>query len=137
MMKMLTLFGKDIKELKFNELKRERKCQKRLLSHMKKFIHEEERAYARHQSQIREDKIKFYKIYQEHLQVLVDEIDYYLDRRAEPVSNYSTVKSKRASVKQTRQRQGESELRAGCNLIGRDISTKMDSVRCGIVNASC
>ena len=88
MMKMLTLFGKDIKELKFNELKRERKCQKRLLSHMKKFIHEEEKAYARHQSQIREDKIKFYK-------------------------------------------------RAGGNLIGRDISTKMDSVRCGIVNASC
>ena len=96
MMKMLTLFGKDIKELRFNELKRERKCQKRLLSHMKKFIHEEEKAYARHQSQIREDKIKFYKIYQEHLQALVNEIDYYLDRRAEPVSNYSPVKSKKS-----------------------------------------
>lgn len=100
MMKMLTLFGKDIKELRFNELKRERKCQKRLLSHMKKLIHEEEKEYTRHQSQIREDKIKFYKIYQEHLQALVDEIDYYMDRRAEPVSNYDQGNKSKKSIRE-------------------------------------
>lgn len=89
MVKMLTLFGKDLKKMSYNELKRELKCQKRLMSQIRKARGEELHLGGEKMSQIRQDKVAFYDIYLNHLQAFVDDIEFYMDRRIEPVSNRS------------------------------------------------
>lgn len=89
MAKMITLFGKDIKELSFNELKREKRCQSVLLTRMKNALKEEQEAYDNHPSRIRADKVAFYETYKAHLETLLQEIDFWLDRRQEPTSNHN------------------------------------------------
>lgn len=93
MMKMLTLFGKDIKELKFNELKREKRCQTYFLTRVKYLARDCKEAAEEGQNlrsayaEMREDKARFFEMYVQHLEALIDEIDYWMDRRIEPKSN--------------------------------------------------
>lgn len=97
--KMLTLFGKDIKELKFNELKRERRVQSFLLTRMRyiaRYCQEQKEKYkdSAYYSTIREDKDIFFTMYVQHLEALIEEIDYWMARRSEPESNYGGYKTK-------------------------------------------
>ena len=96
MMKMLTLFGKDIKELKFNELKRERSCQKFLLSKVRSYRNTIAKSIEEYDSELRRDKVEFFTMYEKHLEALIEEIDFYLDRRAEPLSNANQTRSKKS-----------------------------------------
>lgn len=88
MAKMITLFGKDIKELSFNELKREKSCQSYFLTRVRLLLKSERGKLAQvPHSQVRQDKVEFYEMYIAHLEATLDEIEYWLDRRAEPESN--------------------------------------------------
>lgn len=94
MMKMLTLFGKDIKELRFNELKRERRCQQFMVTQLKVFAKKAEVKVESNSSYIREDRLAFINLYIAHLEALIGEIDYYLDRRAEPAYDKNKKRSR-------------------------------------------
>ena len=90
MTKMLTLFGEDIGKLPYNDLKRERAVQAYLLKILKWQI-DKEQYYKENRvrkSQVGDDKISFFGIYINHLEAFVREIDYWLDRRIEPESNW-------------------------------------------------
>lgn len=94
MMKMLTLFGKDIEKLKYNELKRERRAQSFLLVKMRVALKEcerlREKKYTRGSEVYavrREDKIALFEMYVQHIEALIEEIDYWMARRYEPRSN--------------------------------------------------
>ena len=88
MVKMLTLFGKDISKMKYGELKRERKCQKSLLALVRTSRNDcakRTKQGFKHNGKfadIRADKIAFLTMYEEHLEALIEEIDYWMDRRA-------------------------------------------------------
>lgn len=88
MAKMITLFGREPSELRFNDLKRERRCQSFLLTRIKMMLNQ---AYAEAEknpnSTIRADKVAFFEMYKQHLEALMEECDFWLDRRAEPLSN--------------------------------------------------
>ena len=96
MMKMLTLFGKDIKELKFNELKRERSCQKFLLSKVRSYRNTIAKSIEEYDSELRRDKVEFFTMYEKHLEALIEEIDHYLDRRIEPLENANQTRSRKS-----------------------------------------
>lgn len=89
MTKMLTLFGRELSELKYNDLCREQRMQKFLLATIKDTLHRER--YKRKQrtrvTNISKDKETFLEIYQAHLEAFINEIDYYLARRSEPLEN--------------------------------------------------
>lgn len=88
MTKMITLFGKELKTLKFNELKRERRCHSFLLTRVRYILKEAEAELEKHpESTIQADKVAFFEMYASHLQAMIDECDYWLDRRYEPQSN--------------------------------------------------
>lgn len=87
--KMLTLFGKDIDKMRWKELERERRCQKMMLTNAKKLLQRSQRVAEKYpNSKIHPDKIAFFSMYVEHLEALITEIDYWMDRRREPKSNY-------------------------------------------------
>ena len=87
MTKMITLFGKDLKTLKFNELKRERRCHSFLLTRVRYILKEAEAELEKHpESTIHSDKVAFFGMYASHLQAMIDECDYWLDRRYKPSS---------------------------------------------------
>lgn len=92
MVTLITLFGRPLSELRHNDLRRERRCHKYLLTKVKEILKFERKAYERYPSKIREDKVAFFEMYQAHLESLIEEIDYYLDRRLEPTSNATWVK---------------------------------------------
>lgn len=99
MTKMLTLFGKDISKMSFNELKRERHVQSFLLTRMRyiaKDCKKQNEKYkdSSYYSTIREDKTLFFDAYVRHLEALIAEIDYWMDRRYEPESNSGGYKTK-------------------------------------------
>lgn len=107
MAKMVTLFGKDIKDLNYNELKRERSCQATLLSTVKWVAKTAEKEAVKRPSQKNKDKATLHRIYQKHLEALIEEIEYYLKRRNEPASNateYHSLKKIRRE-NEVRQRQ--------------------------------
>lgn len=88
MAKMITLFGKEISELNFNELKRERRCHTFLLTRVKMFLNHELAELEKFpDSQVRQDKVQFFEMYKQHLEAIIQECDFYLDRRFEPASN--------------------------------------------------
>lgn len=105
-MTMLTLFGKDISELTYNELKRERRTQKYLLrvlgNALKVEVHKNglrkikmaEEGVER-STQISDDKIAFLGIYVQHLEAVIGQIDYYMMHRSEPLSNATYHKSQK------------------------------------------
>lgn len=105
MTKMLTLFGRDLSELTYKQLKRELRVQKHLLSLIKKDKKqeeyscikrkrraEEEGIETRH-SQISDDKMSFADIYTSHLESIVKEIEYLLSLKIEPRSNKNASNS--------------------------------------------
>lgn len=90
MTKMLTLFGKEPKDMKWEELHRERRCQKFLILQMKAIAKRcrkaaEEGVETRKAYNIfRQDKADFCDLYIQNLEALVTELDYWLERRAKP-----------------------------------------------------
>lgn len=96
MTKMLTLFGRDISELKYNDLVRENAMQKYLLKVMKKQLEKEHyyKANRVHDTQRGNDKIDFLGVYITYLESFIAEIDYWLNRKFEPESNYKIKSSK-------------------------------------------
>ena len=87
MTKMITLFGREPSELRFNDLKRERRCQTWLLTRIKMFLKQECKSQEEFDSQIRQDKVAFLEMYKQHLEALIQECDFCLDRKFEPLSN--------------------------------------------------
>lgn len=89
MTKMLTLFGREISELKYNDLHREKRMQKFMLATIKNALQRER--YKRKKrtvvTDISKDKETLLEIYQAHLEAFINEIDYYLARRSEPLEN--------------------------------------------------
>lgn len=102
MTKMLTLFGEDIGKLPYNDLKRERALQAYLLKLMKARLKREE--YFREQRKVDtlrgRDKIAFFKVYVEHLESFVEEIDYWLDRKLEPEEPYNKVRKRKDQIRE-------------------------------------
>lgn len=102
MTKMLTLFGEDIGKLPFNDLKRERAMQVYLLKLMKIRLKREE--YFREQrtnDTLRgRDKIAFFKVYVEHLESFIEEIDYWLGRKFEPEEPYNKVRKRKDQIRE-------------------------------------
>lgn len=101
MTKMLTLFGRDVSELRYNELVREKRMQKYLLRTLRKAFAEEDRLRQTRQrlTDISADKEDFLDIYMENLEVFIKEIDYYLERRFEPAKNVKTTLKSKAQIK--------------------------------------
>lgn len=129
---MITLFGKDIEKLTYEELKRERIVQRYILAKFKgwlsveqyncekKALTEEQRIEARKQLQEqydngeisyrqwigklsgierratnrRYDKVVMFENYIKNLELLIKDIDYYIERRAEPITRASSNRSK-------------------------------------------
>lgn len=92
-MTMLTLFGKPVDKMSWSELNRERKCQSYFLTRVR-FLAKECRKAADEGKDLRksfalmrEDKAIFFEMYVQHLEALIAEIDYWMDRRIEPKSN--------------------------------------------------
>lgn len=102
MTKMLTLFGEDIDKLGYNDLKRERQMQRFLFVRLSKFLDMETYKYehADKPSNVSKDKIAFLGIYVTHLQSLIDEIDYWLDRRVEPEENWRKNVKRRWQIRE-------------------------------------
>lgn len=96
MTKMITLFGREPSELRFNDLKRERRCQTWLLTRIKMLLKQEYKSQEKFDSQIRQDKVAFLEMYKQHLEALIQECDFWLDRRAEPLSNSNGRRHKSA-----------------------------------------
>lgn len=89
-MTMLTLFGKEPKDMKWEELSRERRCQKFLILQMKAIAKRcrkaaEDGVETRKSYNIfRQDKADFCDLYIQNLEALVTELEYWLERRAKP-----------------------------------------------------
>lgn len=102
MTKMLTLFGEDIGKLKYDDLKRERAVQAYLLKRMRGRLRQEE--YFREQrtnDTLRgRDKIAFYRIYIDHLESFIEEIDYWLDRKFEPEGPYNKTRKRKDQIRE-------------------------------------
>lgn len=95
MTKMLTLFGRDLSELKYNDLKREQQAQKFLLKTIKMALKKE--LYFRESKRIlqsSDDKVALFEIYINNLEDMIAEIEYWLSRRLEPESNHYKGKHK-------------------------------------------
>ena len=109
MTKMITLFGRDLSELHFNDLKRERRCHSFLLTRIKMLLNVAYADAEKHpESTIQADKVAFFEMYKEHLEAVIRECDYLLERRCEPLTNAthrnpkSAIKRRNARVRQRR-----------------------------------
>ena len=102
MTKMLTLFGKDIGKLPYNDLKREKAIQVYLLKLVKIRLKREE--YFREQRKVDtlrgRDKIAILKTYVEHLESFIEEMDYWLDRKIEPEEPYNKVRKRKDQIRE-------------------------------------
>lgn len=99
MTKMLTLFGRDLSKLKYKELEREWRSQKQILSDIKQGRLRQQNALDRRiakeqagtkivtSKQIAEDKLILSDIYITHLESFIQEIEYWMGKRIEPLSN--------------------------------------------------
>ena len=98
MVKMLTLFGvEDLRELKYNDLKRELRCQKFIRAAVKHMTDKEvrNRNYKKSVSQISIDKETFADIYVQHLDAFIREIEFVMAHRSEPLSNWNSHRSRK------------------------------------------
>lgn len=101
MTKMLTLFGEDISKLKYNDLMRERRMQKYLYSKLKNTLQLDSYRLDNLQrpTQIAKDKVAFLGIYLSHLESLINEIDYWIARKAEPTSNAKSRNKSKTEIR--------------------------------------
>lgn len=105
MVKMITLFGEDLSKLKYNDLKRERRCQSFLLTRIRIMLKQAHADLDKHpDSNIQKDKITFFEMYQAHLEALIEACDYWLDRRYEPLQNSYSAKPQWAIRKDNEKR---------------------------------
>lgn len=109
MTKMLTLFGKDIGKLKYNDLKREMQTQKFIRMLMKKALTEEKKKNQKRKAtlaqkcnginersvRISDDKITLLETYVNNLNATIKEIEYHLSRKSEPLTNATDKHSKK------------------------------------------
>lgn len=98
MTKMLTLFGEDIGKLSYSDLKRERQVQQYLLTKLKnqRTLDAYKLENMQKPSQVAKDKVSLLDNYITHLEALIEEADYWLDRKFEPeTSPKRTHRSKR------------------------------------------
>lgn len=102
---MLTLFGRELKELNFKQLERELRCQKYILTAIKqgRYMHQrlvnkrlakEESGEKKITSKAKaEDKLMMCDIYITHLEAFIREIEYWMSKRAEPLDNTTCTKT--------------------------------------------
>lgn len=102
MTKMLTLFGEDIGKLPYNDLKRERAVQRYLLTKIR-----QQRNYDSYKletmqkpSQVARDKVSFWDIYVEHLELFIEEIDYWLNRKFEPETSLKRTRRSKGQIRE-------------------------------------
>lgn len=105
MTKMLTLFGRDLSKLDYKSLEREWRSQKQILNEIKQGRLRQQIALdkriAKEQAgekivtskRIAEDKLTLFDIYITHLEAFVREIEYWMGKRTEPLSNEHGEKS--------------------------------------------
>lgn len=110
MTKMLTLFGKDISKMRYAELKRERRVQSYFLTRVRKDLKEclllRKKEYKRDSwTALREDKIEFFESYIKHLEALIEEIDYWMDRRYAPAKGRGNKTKAKLQAENARRRQ--------------------------------
>ena len=97
MVKMLTLFGVDLKELKYNDLERELRVQKWIHYAINSALSDEigRRKRTRTVSQLSYDKEAFGNIYLQHLKAFMTEIEYVMAHRSEPIENFNCHRSQK------------------------------------------
>lgn len=111
MVKMLTLFGKDPKEMNWEELSRERRCQQFLLTFIKPIAKRckakaEEGVPSRKAYEVfRQDKADFCVIYIKGLEAFIAELDYWMDRRAKPKEIRNSIWTRNVKRENARRRQ--------------------------------
>lgn len=104
MTELLTLFGSDLKDLNYKQLEREWRSQKHILHLMrsgrtqmvtqleKRIAKEEAGLKKKWSKQIQEDKIMLLEIYVTHLESMVEELEYWMSKREEPLWNANPSK---------------------------------------------
>lgn len=91
MVKMLTLFGvEDLRELKYNDLKRELKAQKFVLLAIRTLLRIQSGKWGAVKTQTQEDKETITAIYVQHLEALIAEIENVMIHKEEPLSNHDS-----------------------------------------------
>lgn len=102
MTKMLTLFGEDIGKLKYDDLKRERQVQRYLLAKLKnqRNLDEYKLETMKKPSQVAKDKVSLLNEYVTHLEALIEEADYWLDRKFEPEASYKKVRKTKSEIRE-------------------------------------
>lgn len=118
MTKMLTLFGEDLSGLKYNDLVRERAMHVYLLHLLKQQLNKEH--YYKEQrvreSQRGDDKISFLGIYIAHLESFVTEIDYWLNRKFEPESNYTSGSKRKWKIREANRQKRKQNIAENARL---------------------
>ena len=130
MTKMLTLFGEEFQELGYNELKRERKVQVFFLKHIQKLLQKEQYKHSKLErvSIIGEDKIQFFDTYAHHLEALVAEIDYWMEHRSEPFSNYRGGHKQGWQIKQENEAKRKRVINENAKLYGWQKQLERDNL---------
>lgn len=102
MTKMLTLFGEDVSNLGWKDLKRERAVQRYLLVKMQALLRFDTFKLDTMQkpTQRARDKVSFEEIYVSHLEGLIADIDYWLDRKFEPEESYNKMRKRKDVVRE-------------------------------------
>ena len=118
MTKMLTLFGEDIGKLPYNDLKRERAMQRFLLSKVKKVLRAESYKLDKMEkpTQVSKDKVAILEIYLSHLEALIEEIDYWLNRRFEPEDNWKRNVKRKWKIREENQQKRKENIAENARL---------------------
>ena len=97
MIQMLTLFGEDLRNLKYNDLKRELRAQKFILLAIKNLrsIELSSRRKRKNVTQLSLDKEALSDTYIQHLEAFISEIEYVMAHRSEPISNFHSHRSQK------------------------------------------
>lgn len=118
MTKMLTLFGKDIGKLPYNDLKRERAMQAYLLRMLKKQLSKEHhfKEVRSRESQRGDDKISFLGIYITHLEAFICDLDYWMNRKFEPEANYKLGSKRKRQIREDNRQKRKRNIIENANL---------------------
>ena len=128
MTKMLTLFGEDIGKLPYNDLKRERAMQRYLLSKTRDNLRIESFKLDQMEkpTQASKDKVAILGIYFAHLEALIAEIDYWLNRKFEPEENWRKNVKRRWQIREENQRKRKENIAENARLYNWEKSLDRD-----------
>lgn len=109
MAKMLTLFGRELNELNYEQLERERRAQKHIMSAINRTLKEDlrMRKFCKNGvTQASQDKEDFANIYLAHLEAMIADVDYWEAHRIAPTNNkcYQTKKKRMAENEEKRRK---------------------------------